>query len=343
MNKNIDLNVFGGKFVEFIKRDSTCPWFKDIKPYIYASIKNQVLLNYWNVGFFGNLSTTLWCIAYLYKIKKIPSRVDFSKTFDLFKTNEQTVKQIDIYPLLFKIVPKTIKLRNYFFMHHHILYAEYDLRNLWSLALKYFTLSDSLLELERKLRDKYSIDLHNTLGVWVRGTDKILEIKNASPDSYCRKIDEILKKKPNLRIWIQTDQKQYQDYFLARYPHNSFVIDELPVTESSTGIHLDKSFTFDKFQFGRYLLAAVHLMSQCNTVVTHTGNVGYWLALYRGNLKNFYQDTTDFFKNNILETRLRFNCTPITYKIYTIRRILIGNVRALLRKLFKLIDLNNEY
>jgi len=49
------------------------------------------------------------------KLKRKRSKFDFSKTFDLFKTTEQTEKQIDIYPLLFKTALKTIKLRNYFF------------------------------------------------------------------------------------------------------------------------------------------------------------------------------------------------------------------------------------
>lgn len=37
------------------------------------------------------------------------------------------------------------------------------------------------------------------------------------------------------------------------------------------------------------MLAAVLAMASCDSVLTHTGNVGAWTAIYRGSAHNLYQ------------------------------------------------------
>jgi len=175
---------------------------------------------------------------------------------------------------------------------------------------KYFTPADSIIELQKKLCHKYSIDVNNTLVVSMRGSDKNIEVQNASPDCYYEKCKEILKSNPDFRIWIQTDQKQYQDYFLERYPKKAFVIKELPITQGHKAIHNRPDLIINRFEFGKYLVAVMHLISRCNVIITHTGNIGYWHALFRGNLKNFYQDTTHFFSNPDAKSKGKFNCLP---------------------------------
>jgi hypothetical protein len=102
---------------------------------------------------------------------------------------------------------------------------------------------------------------------------------------------------------------------LEKYSGRAFVIDELPVSQGIIGLHLDNNLKFDRFKHAQYLLAAMNLISHCNTVITHTGNIGYWQGLFRGNLKDFYQDMTYFHRIKGIESVGSFNCLPLKYRV----------------------------
>ena len=179
------------------------------------------------------------------------------------------------------------------------------------------------MELQSKLRVKYNIDVQNTLGLCVRGTDKCVEIQCAAPRAYFLQCEKILRRNPDLKIWIQTDQKQYLDYFLEKYPDKAFFISELPVTTGHKAIHLDNSIGID---FAQQILAVIHLMAQCKSIVTHTGNVGYWQAVYRGHLNGFYQDITHL-RINLSKIHRLFYSLPYKQRMRIIR---LRWVRAIL-------------
>jgi len=278
--------------------------------------KDGVLYHGWDRGFFACVSTCLWNLVDLYADHKIlPERIDFSRSFPLYKNEYQLNNQVDIYPLLFKIMPVSAKFNADVLLNHHTLYNDSDIKKLSAWVLKYFTIAEPIRVLQEELRRKYNIDVSNTLVIYMRGTDKAKEIRSAAASSYYEQCEGVLKKRPRLRIWIQTDQKQHQDYLLEKYPGRAFVIDELPVVNNNIPMHLDPGLEFDRFKFGQYFLAATNLISSCNTIITDTGNVGYWQALFRGSLKDFYQDTTNFRKIGSPEPLGQFNCLPLRYKI----------------------------
>jgi len=62
----------------------------------------------------------------------------------------------------------------------------------------------------------------------------------------------------------------------------------LPVTGDSTVIHRT-TLVHDKNEFALNLLATTWLMSQASKVITYTGNVGYWIALFRGHSRGLIQ------------------------------------------------------
>jgi hypothetical protein len=281
-----------------------------------AYFKNGVLYHGWNYGFFSCLSTCLWNLVELYTGHKIiPERIDFSRSFKDFKTEDQLSRQIDIYPLLFKRSFLEAKLCTDVLLDHHTLYSDAIIKKLSLWAKTFFMPADSIRKLQDDLCCKYSIDVNKTIVICIRGTDKATEIHNAPPDVYYALCNKILKSKRGFRIWIQTDQKQYQNYFLEKYSGQAFVIDELPVTTNSIALHLDRTLNFDRFRHGQYLVAAMNLISLCHTVITHTGNIGYWLAIYRGNLKNFYQDTTHFFESGSPKLLGKFNDLPFKRRL----------------------------
>ena len=87
------------------------------------------------------------------------------------------------------------------------------------------------------------------------------------------------------------------------------------MTQNTIALHLDRNLKYDRFIHAQYLLAAMNLISRCDTVITHTGNIGYWQALFRGNLKDFYQDVTHFHRIKGAESLGPFNCLPLRYRV----------------------------
>jgi hypothetical protein len=66
----------------------------------------------------------------------------------------------------------------------------------------------------------------------------------------------------------------------------------MPVTSGTTVIHgmdLERQFAVSKSTFAIRMLGITHLLAKMKYIVTHTGNIGLWLALYRGNSAGFYQ------------------------------------------------------
>lgn len=252
--------------------------------------ENDVLYHGWNQGFFSNTSTCLWNLCQLKDYYGIePKRIDFSHAFAEYKTNN-----LDIYSDLFRRENVSTAYSKSKILDHHTVYREEDLAPLLYFVKRYFMPANPIMELQRKLRVKYDIDVQNTLVVCIRGTDKLQEVRSAAPKAYFLKCEELLKRNPGFRVWVQTDQKQYLDYFLGKYPDRAFFISEIPVSTENKAIHRGASIGVDRFEFGQLFLAATHLSAQCKLIVTHTGNVGYWQALYRGHLNDFYQDITHF-------------------------------------------------
>jgi hypothetical protein len=121
--------------------------------------------------------------------------------------------------------------------------------------------------------------------VWYRGTDKFNEVKIAPPELYVSQVRRILIKNPGLKVWIQTDQAQVREMFLNEFGTECLVLDELPVTSGTQGIH----FLGSSLQDLVLLLCAAMVMSTCRFVVLHTGNVATWICLYRGHSKRLIQ------------------------------------------------------
>ena len=65
-------------------------------------------------------------------------------------------------------------------------------------------------------------------------------------------------------------------------------LDILPVTEDARVIHRSPAVS-SKADFSRDLLAITWLMSRAHSVITYTGNVGYWIALFRGHGGRLHQ------------------------------------------------------
>ena len=132
------------------------------------------------------------------------------------------------------------------------------------------------------------VPIDQILVVCLRGTDKGTEVRQSPIDAYVRRAKKIMADNENLRVWIQTDQAQIRDILLDQLGPRSFSLNILPVTEAARVIHKSDE-KISKDDFSRDLLATTWLMAQAHSVITYTGNVGYWIAIFRGNAKKLYQ------------------------------------------------------
>ena len=259
----------------------------------------------WDSGFFSNVSTCLWALTDLfYDHGVLPETIVMRRSFNFYRRSEDRGR-LDLYPLLFKHDPsirrdslEPVKPS----LDHHVPYQSGTIAALQPLVRRYLLPSDEVLGLQAAVSQRHRLDPAITVGVSYRGTDKHTEIKNAPWEAYFSRVRDLLAREPFLRVWLQTDQEQAVTYFrenLRALGMELDVVTEMPVTSSAEAIHHHSDAFFEqnnlnRQSYGQLLLAVFHLMARCKYVVTCTGNVGYWLALYRGTLAGFHQDLAHF-------------------------------------------------
>lgn len=214
-----------------------------------------------------------------------PKHVDVTHSFHSFKDSNSNVWGCYFKsPYDFETLTQNDVLS--YANQYNLRYDDIEFDKISPYIRSYFSPCDEVLELVSKITLKYSIDYEHTVAVCYRGTDKDTEVTLTPPSEYVKYCLSLKESNPNLRFLIQTDQKQVRDKLLSEIS-NSFCIHEMPVTDGLIVMH--KIISNEKLNFSQHLLAVTLIMSRCGYVVTHTGGVAYFTALFRGNLFNFKQ------------------------------------------------------
>jgi hypothetical protein len=164
---------------------------------------------------------------------------------------------------------------------HHSIYRNLPFSSASPFLAEFFSPSDRVLETREFLTDKYSIDPLRTIAVCLRGTDKSLEVSTPPLRHYLNLAGEELARNPGFRILAMSDQRQYLDTFRAEFGSDVSIFKELPTTTNNIVLHKQLS-EGDKAMFGMNLLASVLILASARSLITHTGNLAFWTALYRG-------------------------------------------------------------
>ncbi|MDA8777423.1 hypothetical protein N9M74_02145 [Pontimonas sp.] len=256
----------------------------------FAVLKNSNLFLTHDSGFFSNCSVLIKSLA---QSPVHPVTIDATASFTHF-TNQG--RPFDWYRF-FRPAPSKINTVSHSWqssrvasrLPHHSVYRLLDYASSNGLVRDYFSLSE---EVQRKAEDikshKLPAPLDRIVVLCVRGTDKKTEVRQSSLDSYVRAAKKALAHREDVAVWVQTDQAQTRDYLLEQIGTRAFSVDTLPVTDDSIVIHRT-DLVHDKDDFALNLLATTWLMSQASMVITYTGNVGYWIALFRGNSRGLIQ------------------------------------------------------
>lgn len=155
-----------------------------------------------------------------------------------------------------------------------------------ALLQKYFLYSDKQTEIYNSIITKYKPNLNKTIGVHYRGTDKHTEVQLASPSSYINLCKKILQNNLDYNILIQTDQAQVRDLFKQRFKDKCWFIEELPVTETTQGLHYSYS---NKISLAKYMDIAVRILAKCKYLIVGTSNVATFIGAHRNNPRNVFQ------------------------------------------------------
>jgi len=262
-------------------------------------------------GFFSILSGCFWGLIDLCNLNIIPDKIDLSDEFIAYRNPEQIQNKTDLYPNYFTSrTDQKIEINRQLSKHdHHGIYKKYDFASYNLIVQKYFNLSQSILDIQDALIAKYQIDLSKTIAVCYRGTDKYTEVLLAAPNAYLNLAEKLLQQHPERKILIQTDQKQVRDLFVNYFNERCFFFEEMPVTGGGRVLHANPNLLeVDKFEFGKTLLAVTHLVSRCDLIVNHTGNVAAWICLFRGNADGVFQFDRE--GQLIVPNQLRFGDPP---------------------------------
>ena len=174
--------------------------------------------------------------------------------------------------------------KNYHFDHHSDFHDIYEthLGATWVKALfsAYFTPHQSIVDLADLFDLKYHISSTPTIAVCYRGTDKHTEVQPTPISTYFQEVNKQMSLIADANILIQTDQAQVREQFFLEYGNRCKYIEELPATYGDKVLHLDHALCGDRNLFARKLYAMCLVISRCPVLITHTGNVGFFLALH---------------------------------------------------------------
>ena len=243
-----------------------------------------------NSGFFSNCSTLLMSVA---QAEIHPVRIDVTSSFTHFAEPGSSFdwnRYFSPPPGIIRGCPtRWPRSRVAKRLPHHSTYKLLDFPTITDITDNYFQLSTFVQNRAEEIHMSHlPVPIDQVLVVCLRGTDKGTEVRQSPIDAYVRRAKKIMEDNENLRVWIQTDQTQIRDILLDQLGPRSFSLNVLPVTDDSQVIHKSE-VNISKDAFSRDLLATTWLMAQAHAVITYTGNVGYWIAIFRGNAKKLYQ------------------------------------------------------
>ena len=269
-------------------------------------------------GLFSSFTLLLMNIIGVYKQHNVVvENINTKNALCNFKWDES----IDLYHYFFKI-DKSVNI-NFSeplpdFLNNpdqqHFIYKSENLKYFLPFFKRFFSPSDVLLAKINYLKQKYNIDSNNSVSVIVRDSDKWTDFGgfiSTSAGSYMRYTRDCFEQMHNKTgnkpdILIQSENPGIVKHFFCACgiaPYVKF-IEETALDKDQSSYPPIVSDINKKKDWLESYIAALWIHSQSNTVVTYTGNSGFFVYLMRGNTNNFIQEKTfqfnhkEFFAEN---------------------------------------------
>ena len=261
--------------------------------YLYYPNNNRIVAmdkisHYGLFSTFTLLLSTITCVHADFGV--LPDKIDLRPALKKFKTNPHQ----DLYSTLFQ-QDRNIKINSVKKVGpdpHHTLYTADLIEGLNPYIRRYFNLSEEVKQIESNLTSKYSITSSDLLYVIYRGTDQFTDrggfasVNCSVYERLARKIITPIREEERC-VLIQSDEPRAIDYFKGL---KGVYIDETSLGRiAPTGPPIP---TTDVDMWLKYYISAIHIHGMSKHVITYTGNSGFWVALFKGNIDNLYQETT---------------------------------------------------
>ena len=240
-------------------------------------------------GFFSNCSTLLLSLA---RSKSHPVEIHTDRSFSHYTSPRSRFRWDDCFkPVEAELTGKEDKWassRVASRLPHHSLYRLIDFKTATSILESYFRLSNTVRSRAAEIQRHLPAPSDKLVALCIRGTDKSSEVRQSRLERYVRLARRLIRNNPGVKVWIQTDQTQLKEELLSKIGPNSFALDVLPTTNGPAVIHKSGE-PQNMRQLAIDLVAITWLMSQAMHVITYSGNVGYWIVLFRGNHRRVHQ------------------------------------------------------
>lgn len=153
----------------------------------------------------------------------------------------------------------------------------------------WFAPSDHVTDMKNILMHKYGIDHGNSCAVFYRGNDKAREMMIAPYEVFIDKCREVLNDSPDTVFVVLPDEVEFLSAMESAFPGRVVAFDETPgITRRDSAVFLELPVA-RRQEHGAWFFAATLVLSRCAHVITHSGNGGLWLYLYRGDAHNLHQ------------------------------------------------------
>jgi hypothetical protein len=230
-----------------------------------------------NAGFFSCCSIRLlFILDYFNENKKLPDIVDSSEQFKFYKNHfdsDITFLFFKDYNFIYEKIEyqKEVKLVSTPTDPQFSNYSKINFEQIHPFIVKYFSLSNDILNLKTTIENKYNIDYENTCLIRYRGQDKCKE--TIQPNFF--ELMEIAKslsiKNDKLRFLILTDTPEFLKYAEQNLHHRMFYV-EFPLSEILY-----------------FVTIICSIAPKCKYIIHTSGNSELFMMLYRGNTNGCYQ------------------------------------------------------
>ena len=247
-------------------------------------------------GFFSCCTIHLQGILkHFNQYKKIPKYVDSTQQFLWYKRPDQW--DMDIKSVYFEEshdmdIPyeKDVNVVDHQIEEQYCDYKTVNYQDLKPFIEKYFTPSQEIKNIIKKIEKKYDIDYENICVLFYRGNDKQVEIKLPDYECYIQTARQIYQENPNIKFLIQSDESEFLVQMAREFPNNHIIFhDEIRHMKKNNYSTVDKVYRHLNPEMSKNYLAITYMMSKCKYVVCGSGNCSIWIALYRGNADNIIQ------------------------------------------------------
>ena len=234
-----------------------------------------------HAGFFSCMSVRLARIIKFFNThKRCPDGVDSSRLFGAYKNHPDD----DISSMFLDTNELDVTFNSEVELNSNKVtkmqftdYRKLDFQTINPFVIKYFKPSKLVNARKEELIQKYDIQFENLIACYYRGTDKCKETNIPEWTEFINKVKEIRANNPTKKLLLLTDEIHRVSEFEATFKNT------IPLTELIHE-HVERGNIH-----AQYLFALALIISKAKIIVCGSGNVSYWVALYRGHGEGIHQ------------------------------------------------------